>query len=240
MASYPGRGRHGEVVHELGLRMVRGDYPVGEVINVDALETEFGVSKTVVREALRVLSAKGLLDSRQRFGTFVRDRDNWNLLDGDVMMWRREARRDDDMLLVDLGELRDVFEPAAARLAASRRTDSDLVVLERALERLGNAGRDASEIAAADIDFHVGLLAATHNELFARFDVIIVHAVDARDRILHLPGGPAWRDPVPDHRDVLDAVRRGNGRDAFRAMSFLIRESDKDLRSGEPPFSPSH
>jgi len=240
MASYPGRGRHGEVVHALGLRMVRGDYPPGEAIDIDALESEFSVSKSVVREALRVLSAKGLLDSRQRFGTFVRNRSNWNLLDGDVMMWRREAHQDHDMLLVDLGELRDVFEPAAARLAASRRTASDLEALEDALKRLGQAGRNPSEIAAADIDFHVGILTATHNELFARLDVIIVHAVGARDRILHLPGGPAWRDPVPDHHDVLDAVRRGNARDALRTMTFLIRESESDLQTGEPPFTPSN
>jgi len=236
MAAYPGRGRHGEVVHALGLRVVRGDYPPGEIIDLDALEPDFGVSKSVIREALRVLSAKGLLDSRQRLGTFVRDRTSWNLLDGDVMMWRREAQRDDDMLLADLGELRDVFEPAAARLAAERRTPEDLGALEDALGRLGLAGRDPSAIAAADIDFHIALLQATHNELFARLDVLVTHAVGARDRILHLPGGPAWRDPVPDHLGVLEAVRAGSPAEAFRAMTFLTRESDRDLRSGEPPF----
>ncbi|SEQ97143.1 FadR/GntR family transcriptional regulator [Microlunatus flavus] len=237
MAPYPRRGRHGEVVHELGLRIVRGDYAPGQIIDIDALEQDLGVSRIVIREALRVLSAKGLLDSRQRLGTFARERTSWNLLDSDVMMWRREAQRDDDTLLADLGELRDVFEPAAARLAAVRRTDADVAALEDAVRRLGEAGRDVSAIAAADIDFHVGLLAATHNELFTRLDVLVVHAVGARDRILHMPGGPAWRDPVPDHLGVLDAVRRGDAPGAFEAMTFLTRESDRDLRSGEPAFT---
>lgn len=237
MAAYSRRGRHGEVVHELGLRIVRGDYAPGEIIDPEALEHDLGVSRAVIRESLRVLGAKGLLDSRQRLGTFARERASWNLLDTDVMMWRREAQRDDDTLLADLGELRDVFEPAAARLAAARRTPADILALEDAVRRLGEAGRDVSAIAAADIDFHVGLLMATHNELFARLDVLVVHAVGARDRILHMPGGPEWRDPVPDHLGVLEAVRGGDAQGAFDAMTFLTRESDRDLRAGEPAFN---
>lgn len=236
MAVYPGRGLHGEVVAALGLRIIRSDYPPGSTIDIDGLEPEFGVSKTVIREALRVLGAKGLVDSRPKRGTFVRSRDAWSLLDSDVMRWRREAQRDDDRLLADLSELRDAIEPAAARLAAMRRTDEDISKLESAFEAFAAAGQDITRLVAADLEFHLLLLTATHNELYARLDVVITHALEARNRIQHHPEA-GWMDPVPDHHAVLDAVRAGDPDAAERAMRFALRDSDVDLRSGEPPFT---
>lgn len=238
MAVYPGRGIHGEVVARLGLRMIRGDYEPGARIDIDALEAELGVSKTVVREALRVLGAKGLVDSRPKRGTFVRERDAWNLLDTDVMMWRREAQRDDDRLLADLSELRDVIEPAAARLAAQRRTDDDLLQLETAFQRFKDAGQNITKLTAADLDFHLLLLKATHNELYSRLDVMIIHAVSARNRIQHHPGA-RWLDPVPDHHNVLEAIRNRDDDAAEIAMRHALRDSAIDLRAGEPPFADS-
>lgn len=235
MVVYPGRGLHGQVVAALGLRIIRSDYPPGSVIDIEGLEPEFGVSKTVIREALRVLGAKGLVDSRPKRGTFVRERTEWSLLDSDVMMWRREARRDDDRLLADLSELRDAIEPAAAKLAALRRTDDDLRALESAFEAFAAAGRDIHKLVAADLEFHLLLLTATHNELYARLDMVITHALGARNRIQHHPDAE-WMDPVPDHRAVLDAVRAGAPEAAESAMRFALRDSDEDLRSGEPPF----
>ena len=237
MVVYPGRGLHGEVVAALGLRIVRNDYPVGSVIDVDGLEPEFGVSKTVIREALKVLGAKGLVDSRPKRGTFVREREAWSLLDSDVMRWRREARRDDDRLLADLSELRDAIEPAAARLAARRRDEDDLRALESAFDAFAAAGQDVDLLVAADLEFHLRLLDATHNELYARLDMVISHALEARNRIQHHPDAQ-WMDPVPDHRAVLDAVRAGDPEAAEAAMRFALRDSDDDLRSGEPPFEP--
>ena len=236
MAVYPGRGLHGEVVAALGLRIIRNDYPPGSTIDIDSLEPEFGVSKTVIREALRVLGAKGLVDSRPKRGTFVRSRDAWSLLDSDVMRWRREAQRDDDRLLADLSELRDAIEPAAARLAAMRRTDEDISKLEAAFESFAAAGQDITQLVAADLEFHLLLLTATHNELYARLDVVIAHALEARNRIQHHPEA-GWMDPVPDHHAVLDAVRAGDPDAAESAMRFALRDSDEDLRSGEPPFT---
>lgn len=238
MVVYPGRGVHGAVVAALGLRIIRGDYPPGSIIDIDGLEPEFDVSKTVIREALRVLGAKGLVDSRPRRGTFVRDRTAWSLLDSDVMMWRREARRDDDRLLSDLSELRDAVEPAAARLAAARRTEDDLAALEAAFEAFAAAGQDVAGLVAADLAFHLHLLTATHNELYARLDMVITHALGARNRIQHHPDAE-WMDPVPDHRAVLDAVRAGDPDAAEQAMRYALRDSDVDLRSGEPPFEQS-
>lgn len=227
---------HSEIVDMLGLRIVRGDYPPGARIDVDSLEPELGVSKTAIREALRVIREKGLIDSWPKRGTIVNDRAAWKLLDGDVMMWRRSARRDDDRLLSELSQLRDVIEPAAARLAAQFRKPEDLEALKRSFAEFETAGQDVERLAAADQDFHLHLLRATHNELMMRLDVVIVHALNARNRIQHHPGAD-WLDPVPDHRRVLDAVEAGDPEAAEAAMRYAIRESDLDLKSGEPAFT---
>ncbi|MFJ2552275.1 FadR/GntR family transcriptional regulator [Microbacterium sp. NPDC087591] len=239
MAEYPGRGLHGEVVEQLGLRIVRGDYAPGTRIDVEALEPELGVSKSVVREALRVIREKGLIDSWQKRGTFVTSRESWKLLDTDVMMWRREAQRDDDQLLVDLSQLRDAIEPAAAGLAASHRTAEDLARLDAAFAAFQAAGENVDRLAEADLDFHLLILGATHNELFVRLDTVVIHALSARNRIQHHPGA-RWHDPVPDHRAVLEAIRQGSVPIAEAAMRYALRESDQDLTSGEPPFDLGH
>lgn len=226
---------HSELVDMLGLRIVRGDYPPGTRIDVDSLEPEFGVSKTAIREALRVIREKGLIDSWPKRGTIVNERKAWKLLDSDVIMWRRSARRDDDRLLTELSQLRDVIEPAAARLAAQYRQPDDVAALRRAFAEFESAGRDIERLAAADQDFHLHLLRATHNELMMRLDVVIVHALNARNRIQHHPGGD-WLDPVPDHRRVLEAIEAGDPEAAEAAMKYAIRESDVDLRAGEPAF----
>lgn len=230
---------HAALVDKLGLRIVRGDYPPGSRIDVDALEPEFGVSKTAIREALRVIREKGLIDSRPKRGTIVTDREQWKLLDGDVILWRREARRDDDRLLAELSQLRDVIEPAAARLAAEFRDETDVDALRSAFAAFESAGRNASRLAEADRDFHLTLLRATHNELMMRLEVVVIHALDARNRIQHHPGAD-WLDPVPDHKRVLDAVEAGDPVAAERAMQHAIRESDDVLRAGEPPFEGAH
>ncbi len=126
MAGYQGRGLHGQVVEQMGVRIVGGAYPTGAPLYSEQLEREFDVSKTVVREALKVLAAKGLVESRQKRGTVIRPRDEWNLLDGDVLRWQgRDAPN--FVFLENLAEVRAMVEPAAARLAAERRTEDDLV-----------------------------------------------------------------------------------------------------------------
>ncbi|WP_143569411.1 FadR/GntR family transcriptional regulator, partial [Streptomyces acidiscabies] len=123
MAAYSGRGVHGQVVHALGARIVGGAIGVGATLEVGALGAELGVSQTVMREALKVLAGKGLIDARQKRGTFVRERAHWNLLDADVIRWRMETG-DGDRLLRDLTDVRAIVEPAAARRAALHRTDA--------------------------------------------------------------------------------------------------------------------
>jgi DNA-binding FadR family transcriptional regulator len=229
---------HAQLVETLGLRIVRGDYAPGTRIEMDSLVPEFGVSKTAIREALRVIREKGLIDSWPKRGTIVNPRDSWKLLDSDVILWRRATRRDDDRLLGDLSQLRDMIEPAAARLAAEFSDDRDIAELRASFADFEAAGTDVERLVEADKDFHLHILRATHNELLMRLNFVVAHALDARNRIQHHPGA-AWRDPVPDHRRVLEAVEARDPLAAEAAMRYAIRESDNDLRSGEPPFEQS-
>ena len=224
---YPGRGIHGHAVDTLGLQVLRGDYEPGDVIDPALVASQLGVSKTVVREALRVLGAKGLVDSRPKRGTFVRERSAWNLLDSDIMKWQLQAGVS-DTFLADLGEVRRLFEPACARLAAERRTEADLAALQDALDAMAAADEDADAAITADLRFHHALLAAAHNELLSRMDVVITNALNARDRVVHKPGDN-WSDPTPGHRDILDHVRARDGEASFQAVHRLLAQAEADL-----------
>lgn len=226
MAVYSRRGLHGQTVRELARRILSGELSEGQTIDLAALETELDVSRTVLREALKVLAAKGLVDARQKRGTFVRPRSDWNLLDGDVIRWQF-ADRTDDAFLDNLHEVREVVEPAGARLAALRRTDADIAALQETLDAMAIAvGKPVDEV-AADLRFHRALLSATHNELLVRMEVVIETGLATRDRLVH--GSNPRDDPVPAHRAVFEAVRDGDPDRAERAMRALLEKARRDL-----------
>src|SRR4051812_41949019 len=188
MASYSGRGVHGQVVQRLGARIVGGHWAEGDILDVRALGDELDVSLTVMRESLKVLAGKGLIDARQKRGTFVRPRAAWNLLDSDVIRWRVETG-DGERLMRDLADVRSLVEPAAAHRAAQRRTEADLVALGTALAAMADARGDTAAEAEADASFHRALLAATGNELLARLDLLLEPGLRERDRLVHARGG---------------------------------------------------
>lgn len=232
MVSDPGQGLPSEVVHSLGIRVIRGDYPPGSLIEAESLKNELGASATVVQAALQILSARGLTESGPNQGAVVQERAAWHLLDADVMSWRCEAEAPNDALRKDLFELRQIVEPAGARLAAHRRTEDDLRDLGEALAGMTAAERHPDRALAADLRFHVVLLRASHNELLARTDVVITSAPHVRDR-LSRQHGQQWRDPVPDHRAIFEAVRDGRGDAARAAMTHLLASSEDLGRPGE-------
>ncbi|MCX4538831.1 FadR family transcriptional regulator (plasmid) [Streptomyces sp. NBC_00841] len=224
--SRPPRGLHQHLVDDLGQRIVAGTYAPGESLHPDALEQELEVSKTALREALRVLAAKGLIESRQKRGTFVRPRADWNLLDTDLLRWQRDRAADNDFL-ANVGEVRLIVEPPAARLAAQRREASDLDALEGALTAMAEAGTDSDASVEADVAFHCALLAAAHNELLTRMAMVIEAGLRVRDPLIH--GGGEWADPLPQHQAVLDAVRARDSDAAERAVQYLLVEAAADL-----------
>jgi DNA-binding FadR family transcriptional regulator len=226
LAQYARRGVHGQTVEIIARRILTGEIAAGATLNIVALQEELDVSLTALREALKVLAAKGIVDARQKRGTFVRPRADWNLLDGDVIRWRF-AEGADPRLLDNLHEVRGIVEPAAARLAAGRATDDDLAALDGALDEMTAATGDPVAAVAADLSFHRALLAATHNELLENMEVVMETGLAARDRLVH--GVEQYDDPVPSHRAVVDAIRARDAVAAETAMRQLLEKAVRDV-----------
>jgi GntR family transcriptional regulator, galactonate operon transcriptional repressor len=232
MSLYARRGVHGQTVEIIARRVLSGELAEGATIDLGALQSELGVSLTALRESLKVLAAKGMVDARQKRGTFVRARADWNLLDADVLRWQFAADSENggsgstSSLLTNLTEVRRIVEPAAVRLAARRRSDDDLAALESALTAMSDTADEPAHAVAADLAFHRALLAATHNELLERMEVVIESGLAERDQLVHSSAHPD--DPVPSHRAVLDAVRAGDPDVAEAAMRALLDKASSD------------
>ncbi|NJP96951.1 FadR family transcriptional regulator [Nonomuraea sp. FMUSA5-5] len=219
-------GAHDRVVSSLGTAIVNGDLAPDDDLDVAALQERFSVSRTAVREALRVLAAKGLVGARPRRGTFVAPRGHWALLDADVLRWRF-ADRVDETFLDELGEVRLTVEPVVARMAALRRTDRDLADLEDALAAMRTAaGRVAVDHVEADLAFHHALLRAAHNELMTQLATAIEAGLRLRDQFV-----PATltSDSADKHAEVLLAVRKQRPKAAESTMRALIERSIADV-----------
>jgi len=236
MKRYPDRGLHGRIVEDLGLSIMGGKMETGSIVDTEELAASHDVSRTVVREALKVLAGKGLIDARPRRGTFVRERASWNLLDPDVLRWQFDSVT--DMAILDkLHEVRVIMEPGAAELAAVRRTDSDIDVLFAALDAMAVADRTASGIAEADIQFHLGLIAATHNELVEHLSVVISIGLSARDRFVH-DHRVSSEQELELHRKIAVAVRDGDAPAARAQMLALLDAAASDVREAHSLPSP--
>jgi GntR family transcriptional regulator, galactonate operon transcriptional repressor len=225
------RGLHGETVETLGSRIVNGYYAPGSQLPPQQLERELGISNTVLREAMRVLAAKGLVESRQKLGTVVKPRSSWSLLDADLLRW--QEGHEDASFLSDLAEIRFIIEPAAARLAACRRSDQDLEDLRAALQAMINAGTDSAGVIDADLAFHRALLYAAHNELLSRMEFILESGLRARDMLVH--NSSDWPDSVPAHSAILAAVEASDSAAAEHAALELLDQALTDM--GQAPNS---
>jgi DNA-binding FadR family transcriptional regulator len=225
-AGYPRRGLHGEVVHTIGVRILRGDLAPGELLPNEAeLGSELHVSRTVLREAIKVLAAKGLVESRPKTGTRVRPRRGWNLLDPDVLAWRIAAGPE-DRFRNEIFVVRRLIEPAAARLAAERRSDEQLQELRDLYADMVGAvaDNDAPRHVAADLRFHAAIYRACDNELLGRIGEILRAAYrEIFMLITHLPG--ASQEALPLHAAVLAAIVAADGDAAEVATLALIDRS---------------
>src|SRR6476646_6987457 len=161
--TYPRRGLHGELVHDVGVRILSGELEPGDSLAGEWDEQD--VSRTVVREAVKVLAAKGLIVSRPKTGTHVRERVYWHMLDPDVLAWRLEAEPGDDFFRT-VFETRRLIEPAVAALAATRASADEVAEREVTFARMAeSAATDLDAYVEADIRFHEVILAGCHNEL---------------------------------------------------------------------------
>ena len=215
------RGLVGEVAATVGRRITTGAITPGSLVDPEALAREFGSSRTVVREALKVVAAKGLIESRPHAGTRVRPRRDWRLTDPEVMAWRT-AGGADVRLVAEIDEVRSAIEPLGARLAA-RRADRDAVArIRSAMDRLRAAGSHpgSPDWVAADLELHRTILHAAGNELLASLEGLLEPALQARDQLVGATGDP--EGAIDAHEAVVVAIERRRPQAAGRAMRQLI------------------
>lgn len=230
---YPRDGLHGQVVHAIGRQILRGEIRPGDVV---PLQPGLRASRTVLREAIKVLAAKGLVESRPKTGTRVRPRQSWNLLDPDVLAWQREGAPPAPFLR-KLTEVRRIVEPAAAELAAQRAGAREVAGMEDALRTMeaALAGRnpDYESFDLADMRFHRAILEGCHNDILEQMSGVVFGALLVSFRATsRLPG--AAKGSLPKHRAILDAIRAKDPRRAAQAMKRLVgstaREIDASLK----------
>jgi len=213
---------HGTIARDLGIAIVSGRYRPGDILSGEiAFSEQLNVSRTAYREAIRMLAAKGLVESRPKAGTRVSERRRWNLLDPDVLAWMFSAEPGEDFIRA-LFELRMIVEPQAAALAARRRDGRDLARMGHALEEMARHGLATEAGRAADQEFHDALLAATRNDALLSLSSSISAAVGwttlYKQRERALP-----RDPLPEHRAVYEAIAAADPAAAQAAMTELVR-----------------
>ncbi|WP_420824891.1 FadR/GntR family transcriptional regulator [Streptomyces coryli] len=237
------RTMHEWAVDELVRRIVSGEAAPGDSLPVEEkLAAELGVSRGVLREAVKTVAGKGMLGIRPRTGTKVLPPAGWNYLDADVLRWQQEyeTRR----LLRETVELRRTVEPAAARLAAARRLPDDVKALLEAYERMVAAARrpDHEGYVEADAAFHRALLDATGNRLFGSLgralDVALQHSFAISTET---PG--ALEASLPRHLAVAEAIGRGDGAEAADAVLAIIESAEYEIAHSpaldpDPPAPP--
>jgi DNA-binding FadR family transcriptional regulator len=219
---------HGNTVDLLGEAIVAGRYAVGAVIPPEPLlGEELGVSRTVVREAVKSLIAKGLVSTGPKVGTRVLSEDQWNWFDPDVIAWQSKAGLTADFLR-DLQDMRRVIEPAAVRLAAVRATDKDIAEVEAAFEGMRRAVEEGGDYVTYDLRFHQGLLKACRNRMLVQMSKALSALLRTSFEIsTSRKDGP--RSSLPLHRAVLDAVIARNPGRAERAILVLIDGAHEDI-----------
>ncbi|MBM2712627.1 FadR family transcriptional regulator [Mesorhizobium caraganae] len=173
----PGSSVHASLASEIGLRIVRGDYPPGTILPNEAKWSEtFNVSRSAVREAIKMLMAKSLLASRPKIGSWVEPRERWNLLDRDVLAWYATSP-DREVFLKTVQEFRHIIEPEATAFAAMRRTEEQMAEISQACREMGEA-TSLQERTRADTRFHLAILRASGNDLLVPLGVLIESAFD--------------------------------------------------------------
>jgi DNA-binding FadR family transcriptional regulator len=219
MSDPGGRGLHARIVDELGRLIVEGVLGDGQPLVPEELGRRFSASRTVVREALRVLESKGMVTARPRVGTWTLPPDAWDAIDPDVIAWRVNGP-DGRKHLRELLELRLTIEPQAARMAARHRRPDELSAMAAAYELMADAveRHDVTAFQEADSRFHAALIRASGNALIAQLQIPVVAALSAHGEPMELPEG----NTLVAHSRVLTLVLAKNADGAESASRRLL------------------
>jgi DNA-binding FadR family transcriptional regulator len=219
---------HGNTVDYLGEAIVAGRFGSGGSLPAEPLLCEeLGVSRTVVRESVKSLVAKGLIQTGPKVGTRVLPDEQWNWFDPDVIAWQSKSGLTPSFVR-DLQELRRVVEPAAVKLAAERATEADIADIEDAFTGMKRAVEGGGDYVKYDLRFHQGLLRASHNRMLVQMSKALSALLRTSFEISTIKkDGP--RLSLPLHRAVIDAVIAHNGARAERACLVLIDGAHEDI-----------
>jgi DNA-binding FadR family transcriptional regulator len=215
------KSMHARIVQELGMQIVSGRFKPDEKLPAEALLCEeYAVSRPVLREATRVLVAKGLVYSRPRVGTVVKARREWHLLDPDVLHWVMQSSPQNEFFNL-LTSVRAVIEPAVAALAAQHATDEEIESIHEAYQRMEDA-ETPEALLQPDLDFHSRIADATHNDLLSHLCNMLSLAL--REALKHSNKRPNLHElALPRHKAILTAIRN---RDALGARHATLVQLD--------------
>jgi GntR family galactonate operon transcriptional repressor len=226
-----------QVVRQVGMSILRGEFAAGDVLAPEPeLCTQLGVSRTVLREALKLLVAKGLIESRPGLGTCVQPRTDWNLLDPDIITWQAEIGGPSSYFR-DVCEVRLMIEPMAARLAAVRASDAEVAAIEAWCQRMELAVNDPDGYTNADLQFHAAICLASHNELVPQL-MTALHAALYASRVITSQVAGANEHAMPLHQAVARAIRKRAEQEAEDAMRALVKATLDDIvraEQNQPP-----
>lgn len=224
MARSDGQNLTYRIVQALGVAIVSGTYSNKNPFPIEAdLCKQYGASRSVLREAVKMLTAKGLLSARPRQGTWVQPEDSWNLLDPDVLRWLLE-RKPSYALLREFAQVRLAVEPKAAALAAVVATPDLKEAIRIAIEAMAQADRDEDDPLPSDIAFHLAVLRASGNRFYSQLSGVTESALRISIRMQNRYKG-VRRASVPDHKKIADAILAGDARGAEEATRVLIQEA---------------
>jgi len=229
----PSRNLTFGLLDTVGRSVIVGEYDDQAFPTEAELAARYGVSRSVTREAVKMLASKGLLGARPRQGTFIRASEHWNLFDADVLRWLLD-REFSTAMLRQFNELRLGVEPQAAAIAAARADPADVAAIAVGLNRMRDAEAGRDDPLQADIDFHVAVLRASANPFYIQFRDVVATALRTSIRFTNRIAGRTAS--IDDHAAVYLAIARGDADAAFAHMHTLIgnvleliaREDDGD------------
>ena len=229
MAGSSQAGLHGRLLNEIGQSIVSGEFTPGDQLpNGDDWSASYGASRTGLREVVKVLAGKGMVEMRPRTGTRVRPRKDWNFLDPDVLMWRFGSRVTAEDAR-SLFELRRAIEPMAGALAAERATAEQIAELWAILDEMEKAGDDGERFAIPDLAFHQSILHMSGNELIGSLAALIETALIISFRLSD-DNPVGQRHSLRLHREIAENIEKRDPAAVSEALIALLDGAEEDVR----------
>jgi len=219
---------HSAIASQIGSMIVKGRLSEGSTLpNEMSLGAQFGVSRTALREAIKVLASKGLVEVRRKTGTRVNGHAQWNVLDPEILAWMFSGK-DLPVGLPDLMEVRMLIEPAGAAMAANRATSEDVHRIRQGLLGMESTARVLPASVESDLRFHMAILGATHNAFMRPFGALIQVALGGSFRLTS-SNPDLYRSTIPLHRKVFEAIETRKATKARAAMTALLTQTQCDI-----------